>query len=62
MEQSSGDDSSYRLNGDSFIISDSEDDVVENSAAKENSVLKTRAFVIDESYDEDFLGNSTPQK
>ncbi|XP_029679622.1 transcription termination factor 2-like isoform X2 [Formica exsecta] len=62
MEQNSKhwDDSSYRLNDDSLVISDSdEEDVVESSAT---AALDTRAFVIDESYDEDFLDNSTPKK
>ncbi|KMQ96635.1 transcription termination factor 2 [Lasius niger] len=55
------DSSRYRLDGDSIIISDSdEEDVVENSGTK---ALDERAFIVDESYEEDadFSEHSTPK-
>lgn len=55
------DSSRYRLDGDSIIISDSdEEDVVENSGTK---ALDKRAFIVDESYEEDadFSEHSTPK-
>lgn len=52
----------YRLDGDSIIISDSdEDNVVENFTT---ASLDRRAFVTDKNYDGDFyiLANSTPKR